>query len=138
MNRINPPSSPPGRITNRTILPDEFIKFSFKYLDLKHDKFCTVHCRDGYLDKLLERLRDVSSVLVSEFRSNRSKALRSHPIQWADTTERDGFTCLNEQLRGEEPWQFELSVNEHGRIHGLLIDHIFYVVWIDPGHKLYK
>ena len=138
MNRIKPPHSPVGKIQNRTILPDAFLKFSFKFLDLNHDKFCTARCQDGYLDKLLQRLKDVSGLPVREFRANRSKALRCHPIEWSDTTERDGFTSLNEQLRGEEPWQFELTANEHGRVHGLLIDETFYVVWIDPAHKLYE
>ena len=137
MSRIKPPSSPTGKIQNRTVIPDEFIRFSFKHLDLQHEKFCTDHCQEGYLDKLLERLRDVSNILVSDFRANRSRALRSHSISWTETTEQAGFTCLNEQLRGEEAWQFELTANEHGRVHGLLIDSIFFVIWIDPAHLLY-
>jgi hypothetical protein len=25
----------------------------------------------------------------------------------------------------------------HGRVHGFLIDEIFYIVWLDPEHLLY-
>jgi hypothetical protein len=25
----------------------------------------------------------------------------------------------------------------HGRVHGILLDDTFFVVWLDPGHKLY-
>ena len=44
---------------------------------------------------------------------------------------------LNEQLRGEDAWEFEITRNEHGRVHGLLLDETFYIVWIDPDHNLY-
>jgi len=45
---------------------------------------------------------------------------------------------LNQQLRDSEPWQFEITKTAHGRVHGLLIDDTFYVVWIDPQHLLYS
>lgn len=56
---------------------------------------------------------------------------------WQKTTEPDGYSELNEQLQGCEPWQFQLSANEHGRVHGILIDQVFYIVWLDPNHALY-
>jgi hypothetical protein len=40
-------------------------------------------------------------------------------------------------MREEEAWQFEITANEHGRVHGLLQDDTFFVVWIDPTHALY-
>jgi hypothetical protein len=116
----------------------ELLRFSFKYIDLQHVKFNTGHCEDGYLDQFLGRLRALCGITVMEFRSNRSSALRSHPIDFSTTTECQGFTSLNEQLRGEEAWQFEITANKHGRIHGILLQDTFYVVWIDPAHKLYE
>ena len=56
---------------------------------------------------------------------------------WERTTEPFGFSSINAQLRQCEAWQFQLSANEHGRIHGLLLDDVFYVVWLDPKHSLY-
>lgn len=104
----------------------------------RQGKFCTTLCADGYLVKFLERCRDLSTFTVREFRENKSRALRAHLLTFKDTTEPDGFVTLNEQLRQNEAWQFELTSNEHGRIHGLLIDDTFFVVWIDPRHKLYS
>ena len=48
------------------------------------------------------------------------------------------FLNANEQLRAEEAWQFEITRNAHGRVHGLLVGETFYVVWIDPDHLLYN
>lgn len=132
-------STPPhiGKIPAVAKPPDGLLRFSFKHLDLNHPKFCTSRCRTGYLDRLLTRLRDVSTIRVQEFRTNRSPSLRAHQINFSETTEPAGFTSLNSQLRDEEAWQFEITRNEHGRLHGLLIIETFYVVWIDPDHKLY-
>jgi hypothetical protein len=30
-----------------------------------------------------------------------------------------------------------LTANEYGRVHGFFLDEVFYVVWLDPDHKLY-
>lgn len=115
------------------------ICFSFKHLDLySNAKFSVALCRDGYLEKLLCRLRDLCTLSAREFRANKSQAIKAHKITWSDTTEVAGFTCLNEQLRDAEAWQFHITKNEHGRIHGILVEDTFFVVWIDPDHLLYN
>jgi len=127
------------QIPEVAIPPDEFLKFSFKHLDLlTNKKFSLRLCATGYLDKFLNRLRDICGVKVSDFREGKSPSLRGHAIAWGDTTEKGGFTCLNKQLRAMQAWQFEITSNKHGRVHGVLLDNIFYVVWIDPCHKLYE
>jgi hypothetical protein len=114
------------------------LRFSFKHVDLtRTGKFCSILCEDGYLNKFLERLRDCSALTVGEFRSNRSSALRAHRIDFDETTEKAGFTNLNTQMQENEAWQFSLTSNAHGRIHGILLSDTFYVIWIDPKHKLY-
>jgi hypothetical protein len=39
--------------------------------------------------------------------------------------------------RDEVAAQFCLSANEHGRVHGIIIDDTFYVIWLDHDHRLY-
>lgn len=84
----------------------------------------------------LERLRDVSRCSFQELLSNRSKALRCHPIDWSDTSE-SGFGIPNEDDLVDTPYQFSISSNKYGRVHGFFIGEIFYIVWLDPDHKLY-
>lgn len=74
---------------------------------------------------------------VSAFRGVPTKQVRNHKIDFAATSEPTGFTTLNKQLRSKEPWQFEITKSQHGRVHGILIDDVFFVVWIDPCHNLY-
>lgn len=132
------PSS--GRIPRNDdkVEDNPFILLSFKLLDLHgNPKFSTDHCADTYLAKLLNRLRDLNQTPLKEFRRP-GNSLRSHIIRFAETSEKVGFASLNEQLRDTEPWQFQISSNEHGRIHGILLAQTFYVVWIDPCHLLYS
>ena len=142
MSRIKR-GSPPKKKGNIPLVAEEDkrirLTFSFRHLDLHlNAKFSLTRCQDGYIDTLLKRLRDLSHNTIGELVGNRSRALRSHPINWSETTEKAGFTCLNTQLRAKEAWQFELTRDKHGRVHGFLMDDTFYVVWIDPDHKLYS
>lgn len=116
--------------------PPQGISFSFKYYQDGHSKFsCTT--KDGiYWLTLLARLKDLSSLGVQELLMNRSPSLRCHPIKWEDTSE-SGFGLPNEEQLVDTPYQFSLSSNKHGRVHGFFIDEVFYIVWLDPDHKLY-
>jgi len=114
------------------------LRFSFKHLDLTNPNFALAGCAGGYLEKFLERLKSLCALTAREFRTNKTSSLKAHTITWSETREPSGFTCLNSQLREEEPWQFEITKNEHGRVHGFLLDDTFYIVWIDPSHYLYS
>ena len=141
MGRIQPgkPSQQRGKIPLQDPPPaDGNLTFSFRHLDMaSNPKFCVHRCKEGYLPKFLERLKDLNSVTVREFRENKSKAFRSHTHDWSKTTETAGFSHLNDQLRSLPGWQFEISGNEHGRIHGFIVERVFHVVWLDPDHLLY-
>lgn len=119
------------------LLKEGGIIFSFRYLDLNHKKFNYNDTNVVYFHKLIERLRDVSQIRVKEIGA-KGKTLRCHPIDWNDTTE----TCFGipneEEIVNDGGFQFAISSNAHGRIHGFFIGNIFCVVWLDPYHKLYK
>jgi hypothetical protein len=114
------------------------IRFSFRYLDIHSNaKFTLSHCDENYLEKLLLRLKDINSATLKEFRQFNRAEMRNHLIVFSDTSEPNGFTCLNGQLRAKEAWQFQITKSTHGRVHGLLINETFFIVWLDPCHKLY-
>jgi len=71
-----------------------------------------------------------------EFTSNRSRTLRSHPIEWHNTSE-NGFGFPMEEQIVDVPYQFSLSANDKGRVHGFFILNTFYLVWLDKNHALY-
>ena len=125
-----------SEITPSQVAP-KGISFSFKYLETDHHKFKWVDREISYLMTLLERLKSVSSLTTIEMIQNGSHALRCHAIDWSDTSEQCfGIPC-EEQLV-DKPYQFSLSSNAHGRVHGFFIDEIFYIVWLDPNHLLYS
>lgn len=128
-----------GSIHKAKALPDDLLRFSFRHFQTtaKFD-LPEQHTKPEYLDRLLYRLKDVSDYTVKKFRTEKNQSLRAHRLDWNDTTQPDGFAHLSEQLQQCEAWQFCLSANEHGRVHGILIDEVFYVVWLDHGHALYS
>lgn len=127
--------------SNKKILEkvDNTIKFSFKYLSFQNSKFQINNRDTNYFITLINRLKSLSQMDVSYLTSHtKDKSLRSHPINWEDArvSER-AFGIPEEDKIASMPWQFELTVNRHGRVHGFFIDNIFYIVWFDPDHKLY-
>lgn len=116
------------------------VVFSFKHLDDSNPKFGLARCKDkgAWAELLIERLKGVCTLSLSEFVNSggNPKADRSHIIDFSTTTEKAGFPILA-PIWKERPWQFQLSVSE-GRVHGFLIEHVFYVVWFDPEHELWK
>lgn len=67
-----------------------------------------------------------------------------HIIDFALTTEKDGFQHIpkvdREQLGYEEGWQFGVYpdvIHNRWRAHGILVQNLFYVVWLDEHHRLY-
>jgi len=119
-------------------LESSIVRFSFKHLCVAHPKFSVTEKKSNYFCKVLERLKDLSTWKITEILSNRSAAIRAHPINWDDTTEKNGFSELNDQLQSIQAYQVQISSNEHGRIHGFFIDNVFFIIWLDPEHKLYS
>lgn len=111
------------------------VRFSFKYLDLAHEKFSFERCEIGFLRCLFEEFRCLSARNVSEF-CEYDNARHSHAITFADTTEPSGFPGLDDQLEPEVCWQFGICRTRPWRVHGFFIDSVFYVVWLDPEHLL--
>jgi hypothetical protein len=124
-----------GAIKKKT--SDAQLKFSFRFFDPTDGEVCPTVFREGYTSALMQRLRDVSSWTVREFTEKQDNSLRNHPHDWAETSRPDGFTRLNQHYRDYAGWQFCLSANERGRVHGIIIDDTFYVIWLDQDHRLY-
>ncbi len=112
--------------------------FSFRYLQNDNPKFTILNRDARYFESLLIRLRDLSTLTFTEIINNRSKSLRCHLIDWKDTTEPNGFGIPNEEQIVNSAYQFQISSNEHGRVHGFFLENIFYIVWLDPNHNLYQ
>jgi hypothetical protein len=142
-NRGKPAENTKSSIrANAQKLPADRLKFSFEFLQINHPKFAYSKRQGLYFCAVLERIKDLCSWEVDEFLTKRHPALRNHRIDWKKDrlTEASFATGVNGTANPEHDdaaWQFQISTNEHGRVHGFLIGSTFYVVWLDPDHLLY-
>lgn len=104
---------------------DNTVKFSLKYISFQNEKFQIEDRSTNYFIILIKRLQALSTLTVDYLTSNtKHKSLRSHPIDWHDKRVTEVcFGLPSEEQLVEKPWQFELTVNEHGRIHGFGCEH---------------
>lgn len=107
--------------------------FSFSCLDRHHELFnLGGNDKDGTVGgewflRLLDCLKSVSSKTVDDLRKSTHKL---HPINWKNANVKP--PNFSEQA---DYWQFRID-KTHGRVIGILIDSVFYIVWLDPYHNL--
>ncbi len=126
----------PGDGIRKTEAGGDLLRFSFSYFS-NDEALCPKVFTEHYTQKLMERLKELSQWTLRMFTEIRSKTIRNHSITWTETSRPDGFAHLPQQLRAGPAWQFSISANEYGRVHGLLVGAIFYVIWLDYHHQLY-
>lgn len=131
-----PKSASQSSLIQKTDVSRVALRFSFRLFDSTDEELCPQHFREGYVRCLMTRLRDLSSWTVREFQTNKSTAIRIHKHDWKETARPKGFG-LKGQFAAYEGWQFQLSANEHGRVHGILVDDTFHIIWLDCDHNLY-
>jgi len=113
------------------------LRFSFEFFDSSDPEVCPECFRDGFVQSFVGRLKNLSKWTVLEFFSERSPALRAHPIDWEHTSRPKGFSALPSGFDSGTPYQFALSANAHGRVHGFMVGDTFHVVWLDHDHAVY-
>lgn len=125
-----------GAIKKREI-SDLPLRFSFKLFDATDAEMCPAVFKDGYTQTLMERLKSLSSWTVNQFTEQYHRTIRNHKLVWSETARPDGFAHLNAAYKDYVGWQFCLTANVHGRVHGIIIDDTFYIVWLDQDHRMY-
>jgi hypothetical protein len=127
------------------ILPpdDRTLKFSLKYLDIEHSRFRFDHCSaDDFLRDLVLAMKHYSQFTLDQFTDQNHDPHR-HQFDFAGTPESEGFSTLEDELRGETPWQFPVCPDTHTppqagwRVYGVILEDTFYVVWLDTKHQLF-
>jgi len=76
---------------------------------------------------LMDCLKNVSNMTVPELRTSMYDL---HPVDWSGANAK--MPKGSEQC---EYWQFRISKSK-GRVIGILLPGIFYIVWLDPHHNL--
>ncbi|MBQ6969797.1 MAG: hypothetical protein IJP85_05675 [Synergistaceae bacterium] len=119
---------------NGSAVTEKSLSFSFACFDKRHELFnLGGEGADGVVSgkwfiELLDCLKSVCNMTIPELRQTKTHEM--HPIDWKKTNTNP--PAGSEQL---EYWQIRISKSK-GRVIGLMIDGIFYVVWLDPHHNL--
>lgn len=143
-------SHKPPKVVPVTDISDRSTKivFSFEYLDMNNSKYSFEELKDTRIEKQFhsdfhKKMKEYCE--KSDFKKSLSekewkKRNHIHPIDWSDHQIREScFTSLNKELMEQiknDCWQ--LGINNNGfRMHGFFIGNVFYIVWLDPLHRLY-
>ncbi len=138
--KINLPAIDESRLKKKITLPfngnavsEKSFSFSFACFDRTHELFNLgdnttegVVAGKWFLD-LLDCFKSVSNMTIPELKASMHDL---HPINWAQTN-----TSAPDNSEQCEYWQFRINKSK-GRIIGILIDDVFYIVWLDPHHNL--
>lgn len=127
--------APPLKTTS---IKDSCIHFRFDHFDGDNSFFDgSIFDRD-WAKKLLKRLKAFQRVTIGKFKTDMAfrQSQYVHDIKW-DSANLDSFSIYQGQEYDEDAWQFGLSKSK-GRIHGFFIGDSFYIVWLDPEHRLFE
>ena len=132
--KVNPPHSQfiPKQVTGG----NSKIVFSFEHLDFTNPYYnCNGMCDKG-IKNCFEKLKAYSSFTIEDLFSNKgNNTIRFHGIKKEEVTDWPEYLEHNEQLE-DSFYQISFGMSK-GRAHGVIIENIFYVIWLDPHHFLY-
>ena len=128
--------APKGKIVlpfNGKIVEQREITFSFSSFDCTHKLFnLGGKQEDGTVGglwflRLLECLKSVGGKKIED--------LENKPFFLHRVNRETANAKPPTDSKQAEYWQFRLD-KSHGRVVGILVDSVFYVVWLDPYHNL--
>lgn len=119
--------------------------FAFDFLSLSKTNFCfnskLVNAKKDYL-RLLESLKKISNKTYDEL--SKDNAFHFHDVDFSETkpSESDFVKCLVADISkiddSNNPTVYQFKVFEEARIFGFFYKGIFYPVWFDRNHEVYK
>jgi hypothetical protein len=115
-----------------------YVVFSYKYFDKETAPFNCGGTSVPWFISCTSTLNKVSGMKIEELykEQGKRKGLRFHPIDWQKVPYKFNFNeTLMEQIADRS---YQLSISKaRGRIHGFILENVFYIVWFDPDHQLY-
>lgn len=113
----------------------ENIIFSFRHVDFENKKFQMPENKPEYFTEVVNRFKEVCRLTLGQLTGKDARVFHCHAINWNTATE-SGFKNISTELQDAKDYQFSITKVKYGRIHGVLLGNIFYIVWFDPDHKL--
>lgn len=108
----------------------EKIKFSFELFDRTHPFFNLGETCHSWFIEFLDALQTISTNTWTDF-----KKLKKYDVHPYSDGSKFEYNIDKFEEKKENAWQFRINKTK-GRIHGLFIDNIFYIHWLDPHHNM--
>jgi hypothetical protein len=134
-----------GRIARATVIRNERrLRFSLYYLQLNHPVFILDDCEHTFFLALFQEIARYQQLTVDQFLEP-SPAEHRHPLFFEQSRIPNGFPHIDPandpELWTDSPWQFAVPGQAGGesswRVHGFIDNVTFYIVWLDPHHRLF-
>lgn len=105
--------------------------FSFEILDLNHEYFNLGGTCQKWFVTMFTKLNEISNIPFGELTSQKYRTFRFHSHEDEKISVEFPFNLDKSQTR-----QIRFGTGQGG-IHGILVDNMFYVLWLDRHHNLY-
>lgn len=106
------------------------IVFSFESLDRNEFFDLPAKC-ERWSIFMMDQLKVVSGLTVTELRTMRDSKLRFHDHENANPP-----VEIPNNIAPKDMCQIRFGTNRGG-VHGVFVDNIFYIIWLDPFHNMY-
>ncbi len=121
--------------------------FAFDFLSLSKSDFCfnsrLINAKKDYL-RFLESLKKISNLTFDDL--SKDYAFHFHDVDFNETnaSEGDFLKCLisgYEKAKADDsnmPTVYQFKIFEEARVFGFFYKGVFYPVWFDRNHSVYK
>lgn len=122
----------PNNIEND--VKNQNVFFSFEILE-KNEYFNLDGTCVNWSSDLFDTMQKVSKIPVKEIYAGKYSGKNS-PFRIHQHEKATPPCKVPANIALDDLWQIRISVSKGG-VHGLFIDNVFYVIWLDPQHNLY-
>lgn len=126
----------------KRIVPDnikqdtEKKKVLFSFESLERNEYFNL---DGtcvrWSSDLFDAMQEASKITMKDIHAGKYSG-KTSPFRIHRHEDAKPPCSISDNIQLDDLWQIRISLSKGG-IHGLFVDNIFYVIWLDPQHNLY-
>ncbi|WP_404469403.1 hypothetical protein [Sutcliffiella horikoshii] len=115
---------------------EQNVIFSWKFFDRWHEYFNLGAIGVEWFINCMDTMKEISNMPIKEFQRHTHAPLRVHRHEWDRVSAKYPLPEILLEEIENDTYQFAIS-RANGRVHGFIIDNLFFIVWLDPQHNMY-
>jgi hypothetical protein len=125
-------NSVPSKIVKPTLEADHDDKVIFSFAALERTEYFNLDCTcEKWSSDLFDMLKSISETSKKDLMSGKYRTYRVHNHEKAKPP-----SPLPRGVELKDFYQLRISTSKGG-IHGVFVNNIFYIIWVDPLHNMY-